>query len=170
MLPVATLLAHSLLYGAILSVLLSALVLGTLAWRPMIWSGDLPAETRAAVGPMSAADRRARRWVALLLLLILVAVLGAAMAGLARLGGGTLRFTDAAVATFLIFMSFNLVDLLFIDWLLLVKLRAPLFTIPGAELPAVYGDYGYHGRGFLKGTLGIALLSPLLAALAVLIW
>ncbi len=95
---------------------------------------------------------------------------GAAMAGLARLGGGTLRFTDAAVATFLIFMSFNLVDLLFIDWLLLVKLRAPLFTIPGAELPAVYGDYGYHGRGFLKGTLGIALLSPLLAALAVLIW
>lgn len=170
MLPAATLLSHSLLYGAILSALLAVLVLGSLAWRPMVWSGDLPADARAALGPMSDADRRARRLVAVLMALIIVGVFGAAMAGLARLSGGAVRFADAAVSSFLIAMTFNLVDLLLIDWLLIVKLRAPFLSFPGAELLAGYYDYGYHGRGFLKGTLGIALLSPLLAALAVLIW
>uniref|UniRef100_UPI0035B22EF1 hypothetical protein n=1 Tax=Promineifilum sp. TaxID=2664178 RepID=UPI0035B22EF1 len=118
MLPLASLLDHSLFYGAILSVLMSALILGTLYLRPMAWAGDAPPDVRAAAGPLSDDDRRFKRVAGVVMLVILVGVFGAALAALARLGGGTVTFLDAAVSTFLIFTVFNLVDLLLIDWLL----------------------------------------------------
>ena len=46
MLPITAILSHSLLYGAILSLLLSALIVATLLRRPMIWINDAPPELR----------------------------------------------------------------------------------------------------------------------------
>ena len=57
MLPISTILSHSLLYGAVLSALLSAFIVATLLFRPMIWINDAPPDLRAAAGPMSAAGR-----------------------------------------------------------------------------------------------------------------
>ncbi len=170
MLPFSTLLSHSLLYGTLLSALMSALILGTLAWRPMIWVGDAPLEVRAAAGPMSAADRRAKRLAGGVMLFILVAVFGAALAGLARQSGGALTLADAATSIFLIYMTFNVVDLVLIDWVLLVRLRPRFMLLPGAEHVADYGGYAYHFRAFLKGTLGGVALSVIVALMAVLIW
>lgn len=165
-----TLLAHSLFYGAILSGLMTTIILGTLAWRPMMWVNDAPPDVRAAAGEMSAADRRAKRLGGVLTLVVLFGVFGAALASLARQSGGALAFVDAAVSTYLIFMVFNLVDLLLIDWLLVVTLRPRFVMIPGTEHLAGYGDYGYHFRAFLKGSLGGLILSLLIAAVAVAIW
>ena len=170
MLPLLTLLTHSLFYGVILSVLMTALILGTLAWRPMMWVNDAPADVRAAAGPMSAADRRAKRLGGALMLVIIAGVFGAALAALAETSGGTLTFADAAVSTFLIYMTFNVVDLVLIDWLLLVAIRPRFMVMPGTAGLAGYGDYGYHFRAFLKGTLLGVVLSLLIATVAVLIW
>lgn len=170
MLPLSTLLAHSLLYGALFSALMTALILGTLAWRPMIWIGDAPADVQAAVGPMSAADRRARRLAGVVMLVIVGGVFAAALARLAALSGGALTFADAAVSTFLIYMTFNVVDLLLIDWLLLLAIRPRFMFFPGTENLAGNQDYAYHFRAFLKGTLLGVALSLLIAAVAVLVW
>ncbi|RIK15001.1 MAG: hypothetical protein DCC51_15195, partial [Anaerolineae bacterium] len=61
MIPLDLLLQHSLFYGVVLSVAMTALILVTLYGWPMIWVGDAPPEVRAAAPPMSDADRRAKR-------------------------------------------------------------------------------------------------------------
>lgn len=43
----------SLIYGAVLSLLLSTTILGSLRLNPKIWLNDYPAEIRVRLGPMS---------------------------------------------------------------------------------------------------------------------
>lgn len=97
-------------------------------------------------------------------------VFGAALAALARLGGGTVTFADAALSTFHIFMVFNLVDLVIIDLLLVGAWRPRVLSLPGLDGVADTGDFAWHFHAFLKGTVGGAFLALLLAALAVVIW
>ncbi len=93
----------------------------------------------------------------------------ASLLALRRLAGGALTFADAAIATFIILMTFNLVDLLLLDWLLVETIRPRFITIPGVDMPNMFGGYAYHFRGFLIGT-GLCLAASLvIAAVAVLI-
>jgi hypothetical protein len=67
-------------------------------------------------------------------------------------------------------MVFNLVDLLVFDWLIALTIRPKFMILPGTQGSQGYHDYGFHFRGFLKGTLGGLLGSLILAGLAVLIY
>lgn len=171
MLPLSTLLQHSLFYGALLSAAMTAFILTTLYWRPMMWIGDAPAEVQAAAPPPSAADRRIKRVAGGLVFVVLLAILAVSLAALRRLAGGALSFADVAVSTFLIFMTFNLVDLLLIDWLVVETLRPGFITFPGvagANLNLT-GGYAYHFRAFLKGTMYGMVVSLVVAAVVVLV-
>ena len=170
MLPLNILLQHSLFYGAILSLFLTALVIISLIRWPMIWVGDLPEDVKAVVPPMSARDKRIRLAVAGVMFAGIAAALIASLVGLWQLSGGSPSFTEVAISVFVIAMTFNLVDLLLIDWLLVVKIRPSFVMVPGTEHMAGYDDYGFHFRGFLKGTVGIFLFSLIVAALVVLIF
>lgn len=167
MLPFYQLLAHSLTFGLILSVAMTALILGTLYWRPMIWVGDAPANIQAAAGPMSDSDRRVKRVAGIVTLVLLSGILVTAMFRLGQLKGGALTFTEVALSTFIVFMVFNLVDLLLIDWLLVATVRPRFVVLPGTEHLAGYGDYGFYFRGFLKGIVGGLVVSMVVAALVV---
>ncbi|HMT22041.1 MAG TPA: hypothetical protein PKE20_12490 [Promineifilum sp.] len=169
MIPFHMLLQHSLFYGAILSIAMTALILGSLYWRPMIWIGDAPAEIRAVAPPMSESDRRAKRLAGLVMLGIFLAVLVASVLGLRGLAAGQPSFADVALSTFIVFMTFNVVDLLIIDWLLVVTVRPSFVMIPGTEGMDAYGDYGFHFHAFLKGTAGGVVLALIVGAVAVLL-
>ena len=157
MLPLTTVLQHSLLYGALLSLLLSALILATLYWRPMIWIADATPEVQAAAPPLSAADRRAKADAAVLFFDILLGTLAAGLLTLRDLSGGPLTFGEAFLATFIIFETFNLVDLLVLDWLIVEWWRPAFITFPGAEGLDLFAGYAHHFAGFLKGTaMGLA--------------
>lgn len=98
----------------------------------------------------------------------LFGVVVAALLALRRLAGA-LTFADAAVSTFIILMTFNLVDLLLIDWLLVETIRPGFIAIPGVDVPTMYGGYAHHFRGFLIGT-GLSLAAAIvLAAVAVVV-
>jgi hypothetical protein len=47
---------------------------------------------------------------------------------------------------------FNIVDWLILDWLKFCTLTPRFVIIPGSEGMAEYKDYGFHFRGFIKGT------------------
>lgn len=99
----------------------------------------------------------------------LFGVVVAALLALRRLAGGALTFADAAVSTFIILMTFNLVDLLLLDWLLVETIRPGFIAIPGVDVPTMYGGYAHHFRGFLIGT-GLSLAAAIvLAAVAVVV-
>lgn len=167
MLPFYQLLAHSLTSGLILSVAMTALILVTLYWRPMIWVGDAPADVQAAAGPMSEVDRHAKRVAGIVTLGLLLGIVAMSLVRLGQVKGGALTFTEVALSTFIVFMVFNLVDLLLIDWLLVATVRPRFVVLPGTEQLAGYGDYGFYFRGFLKGIVGGVVLSVLVAMLVV---
>ena len=167
MMPLYAILQHGLFYGAILSVLLSVLIVGSLYWRPMIWIGDAPKEVQAVALSPSAADRRAKLLLSLLFFGVLLGVIVVALVTLRDLGGGMLAFSDAFLATFILFETFNLVDLLIIDWLIVEWWRPGFITFPGAEGMDFFGGYAYHFRGFLIGTVFGLVGSLVVAAAAV---
>ena len=170
MLPFSSLLTHSLLYGALLSALLSVLIVLSLLFRPMIWINDAPPVLRDAAGPISAADRRLQ-WLlgaAVLGLLVVFPVL--ALAGLQQLGNGSLTFGAAALSVFIVLMTFNTVDLVLLDWLFVERLAPGRIAFPNAPgMRFTRGD-AYHFRGFLIGT-GLSLAAAVvIGGVAALVW
>jgi hypothetical protein len=163
------LLRHSLYYGAILSAVMTAFILGSLYWRPMIWIGDATPEVQAMAPPLSEGDRRAKRILGVLMIGLMFGIVAVSLVALRELAGGVLTYAAAAISTFIILMTFNLVDLLLIDWLIVETMRPKSITFPGAESMNIYGGYAHHFYGFLKGT-GFSLVAALVvAAVAVLV-
>ena len=170
MLPISTILSHSLLYGAVLSLLLSAFIVVTLLVRPMIWLNDAPPEIRAAAGPIGPADLRLQRWGGVAFIGLLIVVPFVALAGLRGPAGGSLTFGQAALSAFVVLMTFNTVDLLLLDWLLVERLLPRRIAVPGAPgMPFTRGD-AHHFRGFLIGT-GLSLVAAVvMGGVAALLW
>jgi hypothetical protein len=170
MLPISTILSHSLLYGAVLSALLSAFIVATLLFRPMIWINDAPPDLRAAAGPMSAADHRFQRVSGAVFILLLVALAVMNLVGLRALAGGALTFWQAALAVFVVVMTFNTVDLLLLDWLLVERLLAERIVLPNAPGVRFTTGDAYHLRGFLIGT-GLSLVAAVvIGGVVALVW
>ena len=169
MLPLSVLLQHSLLYGSVLSVLMSGVILVSLYLCPQIWVDDAPADIQRAVGPMSARDRQLKRLVGIPTLLAVLGILLHALLRLSALGNGAITFGDAALSTFLIIQVFNLVDLVLIDWLVLVNIRPSFLVVPGTEQLQGYRAYRFHFVAFLQGVVGSLIISLLIAGITVAI-
>ena len=81
--------------------------------------------------------------------------------------GLSLSFATAFLSACAAVFTFNLLDLLVLDWLVFVTWRPRYIVLSGTEGPTGYGDYAFHFRGFLKG-LVFCLAAGLLTALATL--
>ncbi len=66
---------------------------------------------------------------------------------------------------FIIAMSWNVIDLLVMDWLLVCTVRPAWLIIPGTENCSSYSDYGYHFRGFLIGCIYTTLMALIFAGI-----
>jgi len=67
-------------------------------------------------------------------------------------------------------LSFNIVDLFIIDWLVFCTITPNFIVIPGSEGNPAYKDYRFHFIGFLKGCIFSTLGSLLYAGLLELIF
>ncbi len=155
---------HALLYGVILSVLLAVLILWSVWFNPEMWLHDAPKEVQAKFGPISAKAKRQRTLFAILVFAPVIALPWLALSQLAA-SGVSLDFWPVFVTLYTIMMLFNLVDLLLIDWLVIEWWR-PDFLFSRSPLLAALlpeDDYAFHFFGFLKGTVGITLVSLVVA-------
>ena len=158
-------LKYGLLYGAVLSAVMTVLLVGILRLDKEILLNDYPPDVRARWGPISPRAQRRKLWVGLPMLGLIVGLIALQAAQLVRRGGG-FDFWAVALSLWVSMMFFNLFDLLLIDWFWLMLLKPRFVILPGTEGLPGYTDYGFHFRGFLKGTLGITLAAPVLAAIA----
>lgn len=161
-----TIVLDSLVMGVILSMLLSILVIVSLRWNPEIWVHDYPSEVQAVLPPKSALAKRQTVWVAVVMFAIIFGSLGLLIWRVIAGQGGFPGFWPIAAAIWIALQSFNVIDLLIVDWLIVETWRPRFVLVRGAE--ALYNRrfYGFHFRGFLKGFVGITLVSLLLAGLA----
>ncbi len=152
----------ALVNGALLSLVLTIIMIISGMIALDMWVGDYPPDVKAKYGPMSPRAARARPFVA-------VAVFGAVLVipilGLLALRGqiGPIQFIPALVFGAIAVFVFNLYDLLILDWLLFCTIQPRAMVLPGTEGMAGYRDYRFHFIGFLKG-LGFCAAGGLIIA------
>jgi len=155
------LLTHALLWGLGLSAFLTVAFVGLLRLDPEMWLGDYPPDIRERFGPMSPEAKRRRLVLGIPVMAAALAVVVLGTIAFVRAAPGPVGFGDVALHTFVFLMVFNVVDLVLIDWLFFVWMRPEWVVLPGTEGMEGYRDYGFHFRAFLKGTVGIGVVSLL---------
>ena len=66
---------------------------------------------------------------------------------------------------FIIAMSWNVIDHMVMDWLLVCTVRPAWLIIPGTENCSSYSDYGYHFKGFLIGCIYTTIMALIFAGI-----
>jgi len=160
---------HAVVFGVILSLILSTTILLVVRINPEIMLRDYPPDVQAKHGPMSDRSKRQRLPVAMLVLAVMVGVMVASLAPILDGVEGALLFPTAFVHFFVMFSVFNVLDWLVLDWLIVVSLRPRFLILPGTEGMAGYRDYAFHFRGFLVGIPITLAASLLLAGLVTLL-
>jgi hypothetical protein len=155
-----------LIEGLVLSSALTLVIVGSLAYNPRLWRQDAPPRARALVPPLAPPERRARNVVALMVFLTIAVVTMWSATRLVARHGPAVSYMTAFSHFAGVFMMFNLIDLVVIDWLVLLVLRPRYlkqFTVPGLSYEESVGSYRYHFLGFLKGFGFVAAMSAIAA-------
>lgn len=134
----------------------AVLVIGRINVEMLV--NSYPPDIRARWGPISPTARRQASRAALVLLTLLTVVILVALDRLRDLIG-ELTFLDTLLVTTLMLQTWNLLDLVQLDWLLLMTLKPQFMIPPRTEGMAGYRNYAFHLRQFVNGV-------PLSAALA----
>ena len=146
--------------GALFSLVASIYLLVLLRFKPRIFLQHSPREIREIVPPKSARERRISVLLGLLIGVPFISILFWRTATL-----GSHSFRDLFAYAFGVLFIFNLVDLLIIDWLIVCWLAPRWAILPGTEHIAIPKQYLHHFKGFLAGTVGLALAGLAIAAL-----
>ncbi|SUS03306.1 conserved membrane hypothetical protein [uncultured Defluviicoccus sp.] len=147
--------------GAILAVLASVWVMGSLRYNPRLFLRHYPKEIREAAAPLTHAERKASKLVGLPFLALLIGLPIWSTLSFASAHPDAL-FADQVVHGFGVSMVFNLVDFVVLDLLWLGVLRPRWAMIPNTEHVTFRFNTADHVRGFVVGTV-VALVVGLIA-------
>jgi hypothetical protein len=162
------LISTAILIGLLMAAILTALILGSLAHNPRIWLGDASKEIKAAVPPLNADEKRLRNlWAIPIFAVTFLMPLAAAFWYEANYQ--PMNYLEAFLFLWLIWMIFNLVDLIIIDWFVVVWWQPSWSTIPDVVHLMHSVGYSYHFKAFLKGTVMLAVFALIFAGIVVLI-
>jgi len=165
-------LQNALLFGAIISVVMTLGIVIGFRINPEFLLHDAPPKIRERYGPVRDEPKRRRQatWFSIPLFGSLLFILIYAVVRLDQLDTQSASNFLALFVTFFVAMQiFNLFDLLVLDWLIVATLKPKFLLIPGTEDWEGYDDYGFYFQGFLKGFVGITIASLIFAGLAFVI-
>ncbi|MCU0500038.1 MAG: hypothetical protein MUF87_22035 [Anaerolineae bacterium] len=154
--------------GILMSMVLTVLVLVSLAHNPRILIINGPEIMRETLAPLSEIEMRSlKRGQALTLLTLFLMPL--VISVWYESTYPPLILSEAFFLFWIMWMIFNIVDFVIIDWFILLWWQPSWFVIPNARPYREYTDYKHHFRGFLKGTVMLAVLALVYAVIVVLI-
>jgi len=159
---------HSLISGAIFSVVLTVPIIVSLKINPEMWWQDYPADVKEFWGPMSERAKKQRAVVATLYFALIIGGLTLSTMRLAQIVPRESWFVAVLASTAIIIAFFNLFDAVIIDWLILLVLWPSLGILPGTEGMAGYRDARMHVTNFFKGWIFVAVGSLITAGIAML--
>lgn len=155
---------RALLTAGVVYLLFTVLVLSSLAYNPRLWLRSAPPAIRDAVAPLTVREKRIR----LVLLPALVAVtvgipVWSVLSVETALGGIT--FESAFVHLWVVFVAFNLYDLVVLDWLVTVRWQPRFVYTPEIEPHLHHNTARYHLALHAKSTVALTAIAAVLAAL-----
>ncbi len=163
------LIQHGFVYGLILSALFTLVLLGAVWVNVEIMQNDYPPDVKKAYGPeKNPRTRGQRRVFSLLFLVVLFGVLCYSMVDLGRSTSAPLTFLPLFALVFIEIFTFNLWDLLVIDWLIFNTLQPKFIFLPGTEGMKGYKDYYFHFKGFLTGIVFSLISALILSGIALI--
>ena len=162
-------------YGLIWSVMWSVYVFLILKFYPFSMLHDYPKDIQAAATiekPTKAQEKAAKRFGAVGGLIIFGVLLAF---GLLRFHSEQASFLQVLKYIFIIAMTWNVVDLLVMDWLIVCTITPKWIVLSGTEGCKGYKDYLYHFKGFLLGCVYTSIMALLFsgidyAILRLVIW
>jgi hypothetical protein len=155
--------------GTILSLLLGAVILGSLRYNPRLWLQDYPKAIREKVPALSASERRDRGVVSILVIGILLGGVLLEALHLRTYQWGMSQFGIAYLHVFLMLAIFNVFDALVLDLFILTLLRPKFAFVPGIEgMEHLLFDTRKQFFDFLKGFVFCAAASLPFALIAVI--
>ncbi len=161
---------HGIVYGLVLSVLFTLVLLGAVFVNAEIMQNDYPPDVKKTYGAeKNPKTRGQKRIFSLLFLAVLFGVIAWSVVSAARASSMQLTFLPLFVLVFVEIFTFNLWDLLIIDWLIFNTLQPKFIFLPGTEGMAGYKDYAFHFRGFLTGIVFSLVSALVLAGIALII-
>ena len=126
-------------------------LLGLVFKNPRFMMGDYPEEITVAIPPQTDQEKKGSLIYGLPFLLMLVFF--PLVIGFVGKFTQQIDFTHNILRIFILFISFNLVDLLLLDWLIFCTITPPFMVLPETEGHPGYKNYRFHFIGFLKGSL-----------------
>jgi hypothetical protein len=153
------LIVQAFITGLITSLLLTIIIPVSLAINPRLWISDFPKEMQEATTPLSPSEKRNRLlWAIPLMLVMFVYPIFSALQY--ENVNGAFSFVDAYVFFFVAWMTWNMWDLVIIDWFLVVWWQPEFIALPEeiAHLNHL-NNYKFHLIQSLKGCVLIAVLS-----------
>lgn len=143
------------------------LILASLAHNPRLWLGDAPKEMQKAAASLSNEERLLRiKWGVPLLFCMVVVI---PLATFLIHQKSPLSYGEAFGLMWVAWMIFNLVDLVIIDWWIVVWWKPDWSIIREVEHLYHLNTYWFHFKCFLIGTASITIVSAILACLVFLI-
>lgn len=166
---------QALVYGLIWSVMWSIYVFLILKFYPFSMLHDYPKDIQAASTikkPTKVQEQGAKRFGTvggLILFGVLIAF------GLLRYYSEQTTFLQILKYIFIIAMTWNVVDLLVMDWLIICTITPKWIVLSGTEGCKGYKDYFFHFKSFLIGCVYTTIIALLFsgidyAILRFLIW
>ena len=166
----SSLFLHAIPYGLGISVFVSIVLLSGMWYNPEVMLHDYPPDIKTAYGPArNPNSRRQTVWMAIFMFLVIIVGLIMALISLPRPSGFGQGYWYGLVSLWTAMMTFNLFDLLVLD-IPLVLIKPKRLILPGTDGMKGYSDVMFHVRGFFKGTLGITLVSLVLALIPAGLW
>lgn len=148
-------------------VLYNVLACLSLLWlvsrNPRYMMQDYPPEITAGIPARTDAEKQAAMRYGLPFLLILAGF--PLLIGLVFKFLGPVSFIELWLRIFVLMFSFNLVDLVILDWLIFCSLTPSFMVLLGTEGHPGYKNYRFHFIDFLKGTLIVLTVSLVIAGL-----
>jgi hypothetical protein len=131
--------------------------------NPRYMMQDYPPEITAGIPAQTTEEKRAGMKYGLTFLLTLAVF--PLLIGLVFKFLGPVSFIELWLRIFVLMFSFNLVDLVILDWIIFCWLTPSFMVLPGTEGHPGYKNYRFHFIGFLKGTLIVLVASLVIAGL-----
>lgn len=146
------------------NLLISLSLLMLVGKNPRYMMHDYPPEITAGIPAQTVEEKRAGMRNSLPLILILFVF--PLVMGLVYKFQSSVSFVENWLRIFILMFSFNLVDLVILDWMIFCRLTPSFMVLPGTEGHPGYKNYRFHFIGFLKGTLIVFIASLMIAGLA----
>ena len=141
-------------------------VMGTMFWKPRIWLHDFPEDIQALTPPKTKEEERLTTLLGTPFIVLFFGLPVLLAWDLKSVLGADFNFQNVWIYAYALFFGANLWDLVALDFVGFALVDPDNPPIPGTEGAAGWKDYGFHIRGFMKGSV-MGLLFATFVALMV---